>query len=91
MSKINNFNQKGSANVKSSGEEKIFDAQTAEVTHDENQWNAFQLVGATNQAERNYQSRAEFEGYNKEMRKTLDRAVAFRVGRLVALAMNKSA
>lgn len=59
MRNIETINTKGTTNVKSSENselngEKIFDSAKADVIRDESKWDAFQLVGDTNQEEMNH-------------------------------------
>ena len=88
MRNINNLNTKGITNVKSSSEEKIFSSKDADVIRDESKWDAFQLVGDTNREEATHQPTLQKEKSDKEMQKILDRALAFRMGRKIAMVLN---
>ncbi len=83
--KINTM--KGSTNVKSSREERIFDSKKAAVIRDESRWDAFQLVGDTNREEMTHQATLKKAKSEKEMQKILDRALAFRIGRKIAMVL----
>lgn len=78
-------NMKGSANVKNRNEEQIFNSKKAEMIRDESRWDAFQLIGDTNREEMTHHAPREKNG--KEMQKVLDRALAFRIGRKIAMVL----
>ncbi len=91
MRNNNNLNTKGATNVKSKAESYDSDdwvnAETADVIRDESKWNAFQLVGDTNAEEANHVADLKNIKNEKEMQKVLDRGLALRMGRMVALVM----
>lgn len=96
----NNMTMKGATNVKSElgnqedyqeANEKDFSSKTAEVIRDESRWDAFQLIGDTNVEEMNHQSATINEKSSAEVKKILDRGLAFRMGRKIQMVLDAKA
>lgn len=96
----NNMTMKGATNVKSElgnregyqeANEKDFNSKTAEVIRDESRWDAFQLIGDTNAEEMNHQSATINGKSSAEVKKILDRGLAFRMGRKIQMVLDAKA
>lgn len=89
----NNINKmKGATNVKSvSDDMDSFNVVTADVIRDESKWNAFQVPGESDEEEMTHRSVQIHNLSEKEERKVLERAFAFRIGRKAQMVLDAEA